>query len=60
MIEFMFCANKGEKFSLRNSASGGELSRVLLAIELASPLKSDQTAIFDEIDTGTSGKQEKR
>lgn len=57
MIEFMFCANKGEKIlPLRNSASGGELSRVLLAIELASPLKSDQTAIFDEIDTGTSGK----
>ena len=57
IIEFMFCANKGEKvLPLKNSASGGELSRVLLAIELASPLKTDQTTIFDEIDTGTGGK----
>lgn len=56
-IEFMFCANKGEKvLPLRASASGGELSRVLLAIELASPLKTGQTVIFDEIDTGTGGK----
>lgn len=56
-VEFMFCANKGEKvLPLRNSASGGELSRVLLAIELSSKLHSDQTTIFDEIDTGTGGK----
>ncbi|MCL2507049.1 MAG: DNA repair protein RecN [Endomicrobia bacterium] len=56
-IEFMFCANKGEKIlPLRNSASGGELSRVLLAMELSSKLETDQTTIFDEIDTGTGGK----
>ena len=56
-IEFMFCANKGEKIlPLRNSASGGELSRVLLAVELSSKLQSDQTSFFDEIDTGTGGK----
>ncbi|MCL2335733.1 MAG: DNA repair protein RecN [Endomicrobia bacterium] len=55
--EFMFCANKGEKLlPLRSTASGGELSRVLLAIELSSKLKNDQTTIFDEIDTGTGGK----
>jgi DNA repair protein RecN (Recombination protein N) len=57
VIEFMFCANKGEKIlPLRNTASGGELSRVLLAIDLASQIKSDQTTVFDEIDTGTSGR----
>jgi DNA repair protein RecN (Recombination protein N) len=56
-IEFMFCANKGEKIlPLKNTASGGELSRVLLAIDLASQIKSDQTTVFDEIDTGTSGR----
>lgn len=56
-IEFMFCANKGEKIlPLRNTASGGELSRVLLSIEISSGIKSDQTTIFDEIDTGTGGK----
>ncbi|MCL2799372.1 MAG: DNA repair protein RecN [Endomicrobia bacterium] len=57
LIDFMFCANKGEKIlPLRNTASGGELSRVLLAIELSSKLENDQTTIFDEIDTGTGGK----
>lgn len=57
MIEFMFSTNKGEKIlPLKNTASGGELSRVLLAIDLASHIKSDQTTVFDEIDTGTSGR----
>lgn len=56
-IEFMFCANKGEKIlPLRNTASGGELSRVLLAIEISSDIKNGRTAVFDEIDTGTGGK----
>jgi len=56
-IEFMFCANRGEKIlPLRSCASGGELSRVLLAVEISSGLKSDQTTVFDEIDTGTGGK----
>jgi DNA repair protein RecN (Recombination protein N) len=57
LAEFMFCANKGEKIlPLKNSASGGELSRVLLAVELSSKIKNDRAVIFDEIDSGTSGK----
>ncbi|MDR2860323.1 MAG: DNA repair protein RecN [Elusimicrobiota bacterium] len=56
-IEFMFSANKGESIlPLRDSASGGEMSRVMLAIELSSEFNIDQTAVFDEIDTGTGGK----
>jgi DNA repair protein RecN (Recombination protein N) len=61
VIEFMFCANKGEKtLPLKTVASGGELSRVLLAIELSSKKKNDRTSIFDEIDVGTGGKTGKR
>jgi DNA repair protein RecN (Recombination protein N) len=57
VAEFMFCANKGEKIlPLRSTASGGELSRVLLAIELSTKIQSYQTSVFDEIDTGTGGK----
>ncbi|MDR0800580.1 MAG: DNA repair protein RecN [Endomicrobium sp.] len=57
LVEFMFCANKGEKIlPLKNSASGGELSRVLLAVELSSKIKNDRVVIFDEIDSGTGGK----
>jgi DNA repair protein RecN (Recombination protein N) len=57
VIEFIFSANKGEKIlPLKNVASGGELSRVLLAIELSLTIKNCQTTIFDEIDTGTGGK----
>ncbi|MDR2437117.1 MAG: DNA repair protein RecN [Endomicrobium sp.] len=56
-VEFMFCANKGEKnLSLKSTASGGELSRVLLAIELSTKIQTYQTSVFDEIDTGTGGK----
>lgn len=57
-IEFMFSANKGEKlYPLSLAASGGEISRVMLA--LATTMSNHyniQTIIFDEIDTGTSGK----
>jgi DNA repair protein RecN (Recombination protein N) len=57
LVEFMFCANKGEKIlPLKNSTSGGELSRLLLAIELSSKIKNDRAEIFDEIDSGTGGK----
>jgi DNA repair protein RecN (Recombination protein N) len=57
IVEFMFCANKGEKIlPLRSTASGGELSRVLLAIELSAKVQTYQTSVFDEIDTGTGGK----
>lgn len=56
-IEFMFSANKGEKIlPLKNVASGGELSRLMLAIEISSKLQNMHTLIFDEIDTGTGGK----
>ena len=55
----MFCANSVEKLlPLASAASGGELSRLLLAAELASKSKKTQTqtVIFDEIDSGTGGK----
>lgn len=56
-IEFMISANKGESVKpLAKIASGGELSRVMLAIKSVL-LDNDKvgTMIFDEIDTGISG-----
>ena len=56
-IEFMFSANPGEpKKPLRKVASGGETSRIMLALKnvLAHTDEID-TLIFDEIDTGISG-----
>ncbi len=56
-LTFLFAANKGTDFGeLRKVASGGELSRVMLAIKttLASYIELP-TIIFDEIDTGVSG-----
>lgn len=57
-IEFMLAANKGEKMSsLRKSASGGEMSRIMLAIKKVLLSKDIvDSLIFDEIDTGISGK----
>lgn len=56
-IEFMFNANVGQKMSpLKNTASGGELSRVLLGLVSAIGAGEHHTIIFDEIDTGTGGK----
>ncbi|MCL2389697.1 MAG: DNA repair protein RecN, partial [Elusimicrobia bacterium] len=56
-IEFMFNANVGQKLSpLKNTASGGELSRVMLALLSALGKGEHHTIIFDEIDTGTGGK----
>ena len=56
-IEFMFNANVGGQLKpLSDVASGGELSRVLLAIAvILSKHFSVGTIIFDEIDTGVSG-----
>ncbi|GFI22788.1 DNA repair protein RecN [Lachnospiraceae bacterium] len=57
-VEFMISTNPGAPLkSLGNVASGGELSRIMLAIKtvLASRDKIP-TMIFDEIDTGISGK----
>lgn len=56
-ITFLIKANKGEKESLlENAASGGELSRIMLAIKSNLHRSDDtETLIFDEIDTGISG-----
>lgn len=57
-VEFMLSTNPGEPLSpLAKTASGGELSRIMLAIK-SSVAENDGIAsmIFDEIDTGISGK----
>ncbi len=56
-IEFLICTNVGEDFKpLTKIASGGELSRVMLAIKsVLSDCESADTLIFDEVDTGVSG-----
>jgi DNA repair protein RecN (Recombination protein N) len=56
-IQLLFSANKGSDFGLlKKVASGGELSRIMLAIKsiLAQHSKLP-TILFDEIDTGVSG-----
>jgi len=56
-IELLFSANKGMMLgSMKKTASGGEMSRIMLAIKaiLANYLHLP-TIIFDEIDTGVSG-----
>ncbi|MBE6687896.1 MAG: DNA repair protein RecN [Ruminococcaceae bacterium] len=57
-IEFMISTNIGEPLkSMAKIASGGELSRIMLAIKSVLALNDDiPTVIFDEIDTGISGK----
>lgn len=57
-VEFMISTNKGEVLKpLSQVASGGELSRIMLALKTVLADKDDiQTLIFDEIDTGISGK----
>ena len=54
---FMLSANVGEKARpLNESASGGELSRVMLALKATlSCMEAAPTMVFDEIDTGISG-----
>jgi len=56
-IIFLFSANKGRKIeNLSNVISGGELSRLMLAIKYISAKYQDtQCLIFDEIDSGVSG-----
>jgi len=56
-FELLFSANKGREFdTLKNVASGGELSRIVLAIKIIlSRHIALPTIIFDEIDTGVSG-----
>ena len=56
-LEFLFSANKGMRAqALKKAASGGELSRIMLAIKsILSAYSNLATLIFDEIDTGVSG-----
>ncbi|MBQ0734062.1 DNA repair protein RecN [Aquimarina celericrescens] len=56
-LEFLFSANKGGAYgALKKVASGGELSRIMIAIKaILSRYAQLPTIIFDEIDTGVSG-----
>ncbi|MCF6296629.1 MAG: DNA repair protein RecN [Flavobacteriaceae bacterium] len=56
-LEFLISANKGLSFeNLKKSASGGEISRIMLAIKtIMSRYTKLPAIIFDEIDTGVSG-----
>jgi DNA repair protein RecN (Recombination protein N) len=60
--EFLFCANPGQEMRpLSTTASGGELSRVMLALRNASARgRGNRTMVFDEIDTGIGGKVAER
>ena len=56
-VEFVFSANKGQDVkSLSKTASGGELSRFMLAFKnIFASIGGAQTLVFDEIDSGISG-----
>lgn len=56
-LQFLFSANKGSDFGLlKKVASGGEMSRIMLAVKAVLAKYSKlPTLIFDEIDTGVSG-----
>ncbi|MCH3961071.1 MAG: DNA repair protein RecN [Solobacterium sp.] len=56
-VEFLISMNPGEDLkSLSKTASGGELSRLMLGLKVIfTELQGIQTVIFDEIDTGVSG-----
>ena len=60
-IEFFICTNIGEEAKpLVKIASGGEMSRIMLAIKsVLASVDKVSTLIFDEIDTGISGKASK-
>jgi DNA repair protein RecN (Recombination protein N) len=56
-LSFLFSANKGTDFGLlKKVASGGEMSRIMLAVKaILAEYSKLPTLIFDEIDTGVSG-----
>ncbi|MBZ4034851.1 DNA repair protein RecN [Flavobacterium sp. 17A] len=56
-LQFLFSANKGSDFGLlKKVASGGEMSRIMLAVKaILAKYSKLPTLIFDEIDTGVSG-----
>lgn len=57
-VSYLLRANKGEKTTLlENAASGGELSRIMLAIKVALESEDEtETILFDEIDSGLGGR----
>ncbi|MCX7770075.1 MAG: DNA repair protein RecN [Proteobacteria bacterium] len=56
-VEFYFASHIGEPVKpLSNVASGGELSRIMLAIKNVIPKEREMTVIFDEVDSGVGGK----
>ena len=56
-LDFLISSNKGKSFGeIKQIASGGELSRIMLAVKtVLSKYKKLPSIIFDEIDTGISG-----
>jgi len=55
-VEFLFSPNPGEAAKpLAKIASGGELSRIMLAVKQLHPESDVPTLIFDEVDTGIGG-----
>ena len=62
LIDFEFLANKGYEFKkIKDSASGGEMSRIMLSIKsIMAKYKKLPSVIFDEIDTGVSGEISKK
>ena len=61
-LEWYLAANKGGSFKeMKKAASGGELSRIMLAVKSILAAQSNlPTIIFDEIDTGVSGEIAKK
>lgn len=56
-VEFLFSANVGEPVRpLAQIISGGEMSRLMLALKTVANPEPQKTLVFDEIDTGISGK----
>lgn len=56
-IEFMLAANGGPPRGLAKTASGGELSRILLALKCAlAGVGGDETLVLDEVDAGIGGR----
>jgi len=57
MVEFLVCPNPGEEMKpLAKIASGGELSRVVLALKrIAAQERGAATLVFDEVDSGIGG-----
>ena len=61
-VDFEFLANKGYEFKkIKDAASGGEMSRIMLSIKsIMAKYKKLPSIIFDEIDTGVSGEISKK